>query len=86
MNGIFDLSSTRMFVAEREREIPIMLRHDEAAMRATIGVVLRGASYWDRLAYDYRFLCLLYVRRQQLTGQRFSQPIPTPASVGYPGQ
>jgi hypothetical protein len=82
--GPYNLASTRMFIAEREREIPILQRRDEIGMRATIGMVLRGADYWDRLAWDFRFLCLLYVRRHQLTGQA-ALPLQTPAEAGYPG-
>lgn len=84
--GPYDLQSTRMFIQDWEQLVPIMEGRDEAGMRRRLGGAIRGAQYWDRLANDERFLCLLYVRRKQLTGQAFSRVIPTPASLGFQAQ
>lgn len=84
--GPYNIASVRSHLAEQENIVSIMERRDEAGMRRVIGWSFSGAAYWSRLANDEQFLCMLYVRRKQLTGEAFSRPIPTPASLGFPGQ
>jgi hypothetical protein len=73
---LYDLETTDMFIKSSTEVIRILENRDETGMQNVIGKIYRGQEYDDRLLGDRRFMCLLNVRRAQLTGKA---PAPLPA-------
>lgn len=77
-----DLANIREYIRGHENVVRIMEQRDQAGMRNVIGRVYEGLAYYDRLMGDEQYLCMLYVRQQQLTGGPFRRVFRSPASLG----
>lgn len=77
-----DIEYIRENIRGHEEVVRIMEQRDRVGMRNVIGRVYEGLDYYDRLRGDEQYLCMLYVRQQQLTGGPFRRVFRTPASLG----